>query len=252
METKRICKQCGIEKPIDQFHKSSVHRGGHKPICAECYNWNHRTEKDKETEQTKWRLLAMGLKYCPCCKTIKGVSYFSFQKSRKDSYRAYCKECDRTRNLDYSRTEQGLSVRAKYMASERYFQKLRDRYHKKRETKPDYVLEASIRSSLNTAVKRCGVGTKEHYVNLVGCSNFKLHAHIQGQFTEGMDWNNHTRRGWHVDHILPMNAFDLNNPIHYMACCNWRNLQPMWARPNIQKGCKYNKDDFDAYIKLFI
>jgi hypothetical protein len=250
METK-ICKICGIEKYLSEFRKSTTNHLGCLPTCKECMNWNHRSTEDKEKEQTRWRLLAMGFKYCPNCDTIKLVNEFSPQKSRKDSLRAYCLDCDRKRNLSYSRTEQGRAIKLKYESSERYFQKLKDRYYKKKNNNPDYTIELSIRSSLATAVKRCGIKRKNHYINLIGCSNFDLYDHLEAQFEEGMTWNNHNRYGWHIDHIIPMNAFDLNDPLQYMACCNWRNLQPMWGTKNIQKGAKYKIEDFNRYMDIF-
>lgn len=36
MEGKKICKKCGLEKPIEEFHKDKSKKDGHKTICRAC------------------------------------------------------------------------------------------------------------------------------------------------------------------------------------------------------------------------
>jgi len=47
---------------------------------------------------------------------------------------------------------------------------------------------------------------------------------------------------WHVDHIIPCDAFDLTRENEQLRCFNWRNLQPMFAAQNIAKGNTYEFD----------
>ena len=44
---------------------------------------------------------------------------------------------------------------------------------------------------------------------------------------------------WHVDHIRPCMSFDLSEIAQQETCCNWRNLQPLWAADNLSKNDKW-------------
>jgi hypothetical protein len=53
-----------------------------------------------------------------------------------------------------------------------------------------------------------------------------------------MTWGNWSLRGWHVDHIKPLAAFNLLDREQVLQAVNFSNLQPMWASENIRKGAR--------------
>jgi hypothetical protein len=53
-----------------------------------------------------------------------------------------------------------------------------------------------------------------------------------------MTWDN-----IHLDHIKPVNAFDLNNHDYFLNCCNYTNFQPLFAEDNLIKSCKWSDED---------
>ena len=57
-----------------------------------------------------------------------------------------------------------------------------------------------------------------------------------------MNWNNYGKV-WHVDHIIPCKAWDLNKEFDKYCCWNYRNLQPLHRKENIRKSGKYNEID---------
>lgn len=66
----------------------------------------------------------------------------------------------------------------------------------------------------------------------------ELEHHIESQFADGMSWDN--RSEWHIDHIKPIKAF-LDEGITDPAIINaLDNLQPLWAKDNLNKGAKYD------------
>ncbi len=75
-------------------------------------------------------------------------------------------------------------------------------------------------------------------VELLGCSVEELKAHIEAQFTEGMTWENRGLKGWHLDHIRPLAAFDLSKPEELAIACHYTNLQPLWAEENMRKSAR--------------
>ncbi len=96
-----------------------------------------------------------------------------------------------------------------------------------------------IRSRVNTALKP-KLGRKfNSSKELIGLNIDELKQYLESKFTEGMNWDNYGRKGWHVDHIRPCASFDLTDPEQQKQCFNYTNLQPLWAIDNLRKHKKY-------------
>lgn len=72
----------------------------------------------------------------------------------------------------------------------------------------------------------------------LGCSIEELKFHLEVQFKEGMTWDNRGKGGWEIDHIIPMDSFDLSDEEDIHKCCHFSNLQPLWKTDNLRKGNK--------------
>ena len=70
---------------------------------------------------------------------------------------------------------------------------------------------------------------------LIGCSADTLCLILEAQFMPGMTWDNYGS-AWHVDHIIPLSAYDLTDPEQQREAFHYTNLQPMWAHENMAKG----------------
>ena len=100
-----------------------------------------------------------------------------------------------------------------------------------------YKLAHNLRDRLRTAVKReYKVGSA---VRDLGCTVEYLKQHIESQFESGMSWDNYGQFGWHIDHIKPLDSFDLTNRSQLLQACNYTNLRPLWWNENLSKGAKY-------------
>ena len=51
-----------------------------------------------------------------------------------------------------------------------------------------------------------------------------------------MSWENHGE--WHLDHVIPLSYFDLNDELQRLAAWHYINFQPLWAADNLKKGGK--------------
>jgi len=69
----------------------------------------------------------------------------------------------------------------------------------------------------------------------LGCSITNLKAYLESRFLPGMSWNNYGKHGWHVDHIKPLCRFDLTDEVQLKKACHYTNLQPLWAKDNLEK-----------------
>lgn len=63
-----------------------------------------------------------------------------------------------------------------------------------------------------------------------------LKEHLEKKFVEGMTWENYG--DWHLDHIVPQAALPYDSLTHpnFTKCWALDNLQPLWAKDNIQKS----------------
>jgi hypothetical protein len=115
---------------------------------------------------------------------------------------------------------------------QRIIERQRERY----EIDPAYAMHMRVRSRMKYALKACMAKKSTRSLWLVGCSSHELAAHIESLFKPGMSWAN--RREWHVDHIIPVSAFNLATEEEQRAAFHYTNLQPMWAKDNHRKGAK--------------
>ena len=97
-------------------------------------------------------------------------------------------------------------------------------------------LRSRIRSSVKNFVKN---GQKAgSAVTDLGCTIEDLKLHLESLFQEGMSWENWSMYGWHIDHIIPLASFNLENREDLLKACHYTNLQPLWAKDNLSKGKK--------------
>jgi hypothetical protein len=101
-------------------------------------------------------------------------------------------------------------------------------------TNPSFKIKMTLSRRMRGLINKNGIKT----VDLIGCSIDYLKIHLQSKFTNGMNWNNYGRYGWHIDHILPCASFDLTDPEQQKKCFHYTNLQPLWAVDNIRKSDK--------------
>lgn len=77
------------------------------------------------------------------------------------------------------------------------------------------------------AVARIGAQEKT-MMKLCGCTRSELVTHLESLFELGMTWQNHGRKGWHLDHKRPVYMFDLQSEAGFAQANHWTNLQPLW------------------------
>ena len=79
-------------------------------------------------------------------------------------------------------------------------------------------------------------------VSDLGCSISELKTHLESMWQDGMSWDNYGRKRsikcWHIDHIIPLDFFDLTDPNQVKKACHYTNLQPLWAINNFKKTNK--------------
>lgn len=80
-------------------------------------------------------------------------------------------------------------------------------------------------------------GTISDIEKTLGYTRSELKLHLESLWEPGMNWKNHGRGGWHIDHKRPVSSFPVGtSPMIVNALSN---LQPLWERDNLSKGGKF-------------
>ena len=201
-----ICVKCGETKKIKEFKKCSNDKRGHKRTCKDCHNKETKKDyySDLDNSRTKNR---------------------DKMKNRRKDPIIRQKDNDRSRQFFLNNPNYGNEY-----ATKRY------------KTDILYRIKKIIRSRLLKALKKnYKTGSA---IEILGCSIVELKAHLEKQFytnsktSEEMTWDNYGLYTWHIDHIIPLASFDLQDREQLLKACNYTNLQPLWAEENMHKGTK--------------
>lgn len=147
----------------------------------------------------------------------------------------------RKRYCEYQREYQRWyrQTNEKYQSWRREWAKTRQRTHGKkiyamRMAKPNERIAAGLRRRIPNAVR--GVCFSPRTKELLGISLQGFKNYLEKKFVEGMSWDNYGK--WHADHTLPLSSFDLSKEEELRKAFHYTNIQPMWARQNLQKYAK--------------
>ncbi len=191
------------------------------------------------------------MKKCCTCKLIKDFSLFFAWKKSKDGRARACKSCYKTytdgrkdKKKIYDKEYEVLNADRISERSKDYRQKNKVALqakktiyvNKKEKSDPLFKLVRRLRNRIYKVTK--GIVKKGSSVKDLGCSPEEFKAHLESLFKPGMSWDNYSKDGWHVDHVIPLASFDLTNRAEFLKACNYTNLQPLWAEENLKKGKK--------------
>lgn len=229
----KICKICLTEKPLTSFYISN--KNGYKLYyltCIECKSKDHKLKYNYKNKKKKLEIdLNNGYKTCTKCNITKNLSEFYFLNypdNRHVGYNSQCKECIKIHKRTISKTE--------------IFKKRRNIQRSQRlKNDPNYKFRVYLSNRINLALK--GISSKSaKTLELLGCSVDFCKKYLESKFLSGMTWQNHGfgNDKWHIDHIIPCEAFDLTKPEEQRKCFHYSNLQPLWQHDNLSKCDKVN------------
>ena len=186
------------------------------------------------------------MRTCSNCKEVRDEGYFYGKHLQ-------CRACLNAYQVAYRKTQRdriSAQRRAYYAANKDYCDNvkrkslekhwdsmlaMKRKYEAKlRSTDLNFKLKKNLRNRLYIALRdghKTGSAVRD-----LGCSIEQLRQHLESRFKPGMSWKNHNHRGWHIDHIRPLTAFNLSDRAQFSQAVHYTNLQPLWALDNIRKG----------------
>lgn len=171
-------------------------------------------------------------KQCNKCIIMKDDS--EFRKNRR-----VCKDCERESGREYRRSNDKAKIWAtnnkdkmKELQSnwhqqnkERINEKFVDRYNNDIEFK---IKKNTHRRLLDLINKN---KTTKHYL---GTEFSFIKEWLSFSFTPEMSWDNYGTF-WHIDHVIPLNTFNIVNEEEQLIAFNWTNLMPYKKEDNLSK-----------------
>jgi len=188
-------------------------------------------------------------KKCSKCGETKNYNCFSSRGPASKGFYGQCKDCRRK----YAKEKMGAWFKgyrekrkdwySNYYKSYReenkdYYKLKKAEWKKGQQNNTEYQLTERMRKRIWKVMN--GTGKSKATAELIGCSPVFLKNYIEGQFKEGMTWENYGE--WHIDHIRPCSSFDLEDSKQQKECFNYTNLQPLWAEENLKKGATWPTD----------
>lgn len=197
-------------------------------------------------------------KYCSFCKIYVDKNIFSKNINAWDGLHRACKPCQKEYNKQY-RQKHGKEIdkkdwqkkknNPKYIEYQRQYVKKWCKEKRKKDVQ--YKITQNCRRRVRELLTKTDNPKDSTTQKYVGCNFLQLQCHLEKQFEEGMRWENYGT-SWHIDHIVPVSAFDLQKEIQKRAAFHYTNLQPLWCKDNLTKSNKFNQSDFKMHLKNYI
>lgn len=225
METK-ICKDCNIEKTLDEFPKTynkKRNRTYTHNFCIKCYKkrkrkWDKTYRLNHNNEIKKRRRLKSEehKKYCEKWH----INHKQYEKEYREKNKEYIKE----RNKKWC---------------ENNIDKVRE-YHKnyKREARKDNLIyfKDRIRNMISHSFRRKGYTKKSNTYKILGADYYIVWKHLKETWYRnyGREYNNEP---YEIDHIKPLTTAKTEEEV--IKLCHYTNLQLLTPEDNLKKSDKW-------------
>ena len=255
----KCCSKCGITKNETLFISK-------RNICKECRNISCR-EKYKtliinnETEQEcnvcdnsiLLSLFIKNRKICIECNNNKRKEKYKTDEEHRVKMIQKSTEFKQKRILEKNKTKEieiGIgNIKCNYCQEIKLSERFRHNRLKCKDCERDEPIEKMkrvIRSRIISALKL----KNKHTIEYLGCStNEYLKWLLKNDFGYTLD-----NRGneWHIDHVIPLSRFNLENEEQQLIAFNWRNTMPLSVEENLKKGNKIIKEQIEQHYKKLV
>jgi hypothetical protein len=105
MTSRKVCRDCGVEKPLDALSPAKKAADGLTSYCRECLRLRHQRYRDERNggapvRRTRARATSAEHKWCASCQTEKLRREFGRNRANSDGLTAYCRPCHNQRGKD--------------------------------------------------------------------------------------------------------------------------------------------------------
>lgn len=215
-----ICSNCEIAKSSTEFYTKGK-------ICRDCNN-SKRRDKYKYNEEYRQT-------------QIKSATAFKHKKS-----------IARQQKIQEEQLKIGIeNKRCKYCNEIKNIDRFRHNRLKCKDCERDEPVE-KFKRYIRTRIYNClrYKNKTKHSIEYLGCSSDDYFKWI---FNYNSEYNldNHGKL-WHIDHVIPLSKFDLDNVNEQMLAFNWRNTMPLSSSENLSKNNKILPEQITEHYNKII
>jgi len=203
VEAEKECTSCKKTKPSQMFLKN-------RPLCNTCNN-EKRRDKYKTDEAHRQKLIETATIF----KQVKSEERRKIKEKEIGKDNKKCSKCSTIKPIDMFRHN-----RLKCKICER--------------DEPIEKLKRAIRRRIWDAFNS---KKDKHTIEYIGCDS---PTYLQWILNYNTDYTIENRDKWHIDHVIPLSHFNLENPHEQLIAFNWRNTMPLSAKENLAKNNRIN------------
>ena len=250
----KTCSKCNSEKYQEGFIKD-------RNICKDCRN---------ERQRQLYGLLHTTIKKCVVCESLSDE--VEFVKKRN-----ICRLCDNKKRRERYRNNPVQREKIKrYVIQRKKYKRLYNKVMKEliigiNNKKCRYCNEIKPKEKFRYNRLKCRVcerdDPKSRFIRIIrsriyNCVNKKMSTveYIDTSYDNYIEWlkycnpkyDNSEKGIWHIDHVIPLSEFDLDNSEDIKIAFNWRNTMPLLAKENLKKNNKIIPSQIKNHIENII
>jgi len=211
----KTCSDCKLTKPITEFIRRRI-------LCKICNNKNRRN-KYQNNEEHRLKLIQMASEFKHNKLIERQIIKDKNQEETIGKDNKKCRTCKEIKHRDYFRHN-----RLKCRTCER--------------DEPLEKFKRTIRSRIWKSLKR----NKEHHtIHYLGCDS-KSYFKWMLSYDENYTIENRGKE-WHIDHVIPLSRFNLDDVDQQLLAFNWRNTMPLSVKENLSKNNRINIEQIQQH-----
>ncbi len=246
IETTKICKVCGEEKPLDEF-RIRGDSGKRRNECKSCLSEYLKKYRSKN----KQRISELNKKWYENHKEEQAeyrrryekehlAEYRRYNKKHRDNMTPEQKERVRVRDRRYRNARKNDLEYVKRRrvwsreSAKRRRKKITAHEENRKKIDPVFKLKKQIRNEIRMSFNRRGFRKSERTEKVVGCSLQELYNHLCETYLIRYGEQYNGNRPVHIDHIIPLANAHTEEEVKKL--CRWENLQLLTAKDNLAKS----------------
>lgn len=229
---KKFCTHCHTNKDITEWGRN-IHRPDYLSLwCKACMNESSRLYRLRNLNACRTYEQQYQVEHRASSRAIERKWYATHREVVCAAKRQW-----RAANPIKVRT----SVKQWKITNPDKLKVIRKRYSAKRNA----TIMGNLTSRIGPPMRKSLRGNKGglHWEKLVGYTVYDLKDHIEKLFTIDMTWEHFMAGEIHIDHKIPIAAFNFETPsdLGFKECWALKNLQPLWKMDNIMKADKIDQ-----------
>lgn len=211
----KVCKICNIEKDINEFQK--IREGNYRNDCKKCHSNSLKEYRHEYYLKNKGKIKKANKKWNLTHKT--GVKEYNrnYYKANADVIINNAKKY-RNNNKSYIVSKQ-IEYNDKRIKNDSLFR-----------------LKVNIRNMINRSFTRKRYQKNKHTEEIIGCDIHFFIQYLLQTYKDnyGTEWDGIEKV--HIDHKKPLKYANTEEEV--MLLCNYKNLQLLKAKDNLEKNAK--------------